>query len=175
MHFTKFSCVIFLFFTLGLICPTIVSEAKPDTLDRKNAINLELAGPAGYWAVGYERIIKTKNRWRMFGAVAASMWGLEDYNGDFNPNFSIPIIIGGLYGGRVHNLELALSNTIFSIVAAESGFQGGREFGVNGNVHTGYRYSAPHDRWYIKIYYLGALVRYKYFVNYGGLGIGYSF
>jgi hypothetical protein len=75
----------------------------------------------------------------------------------------------------VHNLELALSNTIFSIVAAESGFQGGREFGVNGNVHTGYRYSAPHDRWYIKIYYLGALVRYKYFVNYGGLGIGYSF
>lgn len=175
MFRTKFAWVIVLLLALGFNSHAKGLGTFADTLHNKNTVTLNVGGPAGYWAIGYERNIVRQGSWWMYGAVAASLWGLKDYNGDFNPNVSIPLGIGVLYGGSAHKLELGLSNTLYSISMAEGGVEGGRELGMNGNLQIGYRYCMPHSRWSIRVYYLGVLVSYENFVNFGGLSIGYSF
>jgi hypothetical protein len=171
----KFAWVIVLLLPLGLNCPAKGLGTFADTLDNKNLVTLDVGGPAGYWAIGYERTIVKQQNWRMFSSLAASFWNFEDYNGNLNPNLSVPFGIGTLYGGSSHKLEMVLSNTLYSIAAAEGRVEEGRKFGMNGNLHIGYRYCKLHTRWNIRVYYLGVLVSYEHFVNYGGLGIGFSF
>lgn len=162
-------------YCLGALYVQAEDLPKSDSLSSKQSIVLEGAGIGGYWSISYERIFLKRKRVRLFGSAGTSVLRISNYKGKFDPSFSLPIVAGMLYGSKKHNLEVAISNTFISSVSSNSELEARRDLILNGAAHIGYRYAFEHKRSYLKLYYTAVFVDYIYFVNWAGIGIGYTF
>ncbi len=157
------------------LCAGNTALGQADSSSAQQAVVLEGGGLGGYWSINYERAFFEKNRIRLFGSIGISVVHVSNFEGKFDPSFSVPVVAGMLYGGPRHKLELGLSNTFISTVTSDREFEARREMIHNGAMQIGYRYSNRARGMFYKINYAAVLVDYTYFVNWAGVGMGYAF
>jgi len=158
--------LILLFFTCTLQAQSVIA---------KNIIHIEAAGVGGYGSINYERIIPIKSKFKIGARVGLSTYNLKDFTNKFNPDLILPIAITGLFGYN-HKLEFGVGQTLSNVVrASPTNWEPERKTNLHGNFTIGYRYQKDEGGIMLRCSYSPIIEFYKYFRNWGAVGIGYAF
>jgi len=174
-----------IFFISGLYAVK-AQELVPEP--KRNTIFVELLGNGGIYSLNYDRILISKEKWKLAGRAGVSYFNFFD---DFNTQFyAIPLEVSHLLGKGNHFLETGLGftplyktsegigeininqETLFLISTARLGYRYQRKDG-------GFFFKAGWTPQFNKAYRFGNSPfpkNYSYFEPImGGIGAGYTF
>ena len=181
----------YLFLSLFLLFNSVLLSVKAQEIGpklKRNTIFIELLGNGGFYSLNYDRILISKEKWKLAGRAGVSYFNFFD---DFNTQYyAIPLEVSYLVGKGNHYLETGLGITPFYKFG-----EGIEEFNheqktlfITSTARIGYRYQRKDGGFffkagwtpqYTKAYRLGESLfpkKYSYFsFIMVGIGAGYSF
>ncbi|MBL4658116.1 MAG: hypothetical protein JKX73_08965 [Flavobacteriales bacterium] len=160
-----------------------VLHAQSDSAGIRQAVVLEVGGPAGYWSIGYEHSnLGWPKGWHLYSSVNLSVLHIRNFNGKIDPSLSLASTIGSLQGSKHHKFDIGISATWFTNVTTSEDLKKQRSLFWNLGAVIGYRFLPSGEKLFAKIYYAPTLVNVLYrrnsdidthFAHWAGLGIGY--
>lgn len=137
------------------------------TFKFKNSIQLELLGSGSLYSLNYERILWNGKRWKTAVSAGLCYWMTPTWNG-----FVIPIGISEMFSLKNHHIVFGLGASPNFV----SNIDYGNSFEVFLSGRVGYRFQKPSGRMMYGIHYTPILMpETRFFVNWGGITIGYAF
>lgn len=167
--------VLSLFLVLFLLTPCAVRSQNDSVSHRKNAIYFEIGGAQGAHSMNYERIIKLKPLFDLNLRAGYGFDNLIDYNGNFNPDFALPVMAGASYGLK-HKVECGVGQTFSNTI--ETDIQTGeptRQSNFSTTFYLGYRYQNPEKRLLFRAGYSPIIEFNDRYKHWAGVSIGFIF
>lgn len=91
-------------------------SAQSDTSSKaKHLIYTEILGHGGYGSINYEHLLLNKKKTIFSVRGGISTYQLMDFNGKFNPDIQIPVMLNGLYGNE-HKIEFGIGEVFSTLV-----------------------------------------------------------
>jgi len=181
----------YLLLSLLLLFSSVLLSVKAQEIGpelKRNTIFIELLGNGGIYSLNYDRILLSKEKWKLAGRAGVSYFNFSD---DFNTQYyAIPLEVSYLVGKGNHFLETGLGITpLYKIGERIEEFNIEQEtLFITSTARIGYRYQRKDGGFffkagwtpqYTKAYRFGESFlpkRYGYlFPIMIGIGAGYSF
>jgi hypothetical protein len=163
------------FLLLILLIAQLVVAQVDSTHTASNAIYLEAGGAGGYGSFNYERVCYRKENILFTLRIGMGTYRLNDYSAKFNPDILIPLGISACYG-KSHKIEVGIGQTLATIVhASETNFKPKRLLNFHSNFSIGYRFQKTTNGLFFRCAYTPVLEFNRYFRQWAGISLGYSF
>lgn len=150
------------------------SQEKADSINR-NAIFFEMGGAGGSHSMNYERRFELNQMIDLSARGGFGFDNLVDYNGIFNPDIVIPVMLGMMCGEN-HKLELGVGQTFSNLIETDIDTgEPARMSNFSTTFNIGYRYENPRKNILIRAGYTPYIEFNETYKHWAGVSIGFLF
>ncbi len=164
-------------FLILILCLLSFSAfSQNDSVKRsRNIIFAEIGGAGGYGSVNYERTMFTKKKLSFALRIGISSYHVRDFYNKFNPDIITPMALNVCYG-NIHKIEFNFGQTLTSIVMIDlEEFNPRRQLDFHSFFGIGYRFQPDSGGLFFRCFYSPIIEYNRYFKNWAGISVGYSF